>query len=262
MAASGGRVSEGGPSCTQLAAYVDDLLHVREIRDWKNALNGLQVENRTVIDKVAGAVDASEQTIRAAIERGCGMLFVHHGLFWSGNRPVTGRLYRRMRLLLEADVAVYSAHLPLDVHPEFGNNALLARSLGIEVEGGFGEFEGREIGVRGSCDVDREALRSRLAEVLGGDVRLIAGGPEHVRSAGVLTGGGGSMVEAAVDAGLEALITGEGSHHTFVDAMEGGLNLYYGGHYATETFGVRALVEHVAQRFGLDWEFIDAPTGL
>ena len=255
-------MNDARPQCTQLAAYVDDLLHVGEIRDWKNALNGLQVENRVGIGKLGAAVDASEQTIRAAIERECGMLFVHHGLFWSGNRPVTGRRYRRLRLLLEADVALYSAHLPLDVHPELGNNVLLARRLGIEVEGGFGEFEGREIGVRGSCDLGREELRGRLAEVLGGDVRLIAGGPERVRRAGVLTGGGGSMVEGAIAAELDALITGEGSHHTYVDAMEGGLNLYYGGHYATETFGVRALVAHVAERFGLEWEFIDAPTGL
>lgn len=255
-------MSEILPDCHQLAAYVDDLLHVEEIRDWRNALNGLQVENRGRIGKVGAAVDASEQTIEGAIERGCGLLFVHHGLFWSGNRPVTGRRYRRLRRLLDADVAVYSAHLPLDVHPELGNNVLLARALGIEVTGGFGEHEGRLIGVYGSCDFEREDMRARLADVVGGAVRLIAGGPERVRSAGVLTGGGGSMVESAIEAGLDALVTGEGSHHTFVDAMEGGLNLYYAGHYATETFGVRALAEHVAARFGLEWEFIEAPTGL
>ena len=248
--------------CARLSAYADELLQVEQVRDWKNALNGLQVESRGTIAKLGAAVDASEETIRGAIERGCGMLLVHHGLFWSGNRPVTGARYRKLRMLFESDMALYSAHLPLDVHPELGNNILLARGLGLEPNGEFGEFEGRAIGVRGACDCAREELQERLATVVGGEVQLIPGGPARVRTAGVLTGGGGSMVQAAIGAGLDALITGEGSHHTYVDAMEGGLNLYYAGHYATETFGVRALAEHVAARFDLEWEFIDAPTGL
>lgn len=249
-------------TCHDLARYLDDYLRVGEISDWKNALNGLQVENGGGITRIAVAVDASEATIAAAIERGAQLLLVHHGLFWSGNRAVVAARYRRLKLLMDADVAVYAAHLPLDVHPEVGNNVVLARVLGIEPEGSFGRFEGRDIGVVGACDLTRQALHDRLEAALGGAVRLIGGGPERLRRVGVLTGGGGGMVEEARAAGLDALVTGEGAHHTYIDAMEGGLNLYYGGHYATETWGVRALGEHLEQRFQLAWDFIDAPTGL
>lgn len=255
-------MSVRGVDIHALASYLNDFLEVAAIRDWKNALNGLQVENGRPIRRVAAAVDAGEHTIRKAIERDCELLLVHHGLFWSGNRPVTGPRYRRLKLLLDADVAVYSAHLPLDVHPELGNNVLLARRLGLEADGSFAEHEGRDVGVTATCDLDRSELHARIEEALGGAVHLIAGGPERVRRVGVLTGGGGGMAEQALSAGLDALITGEGSHHTWLDAMEGGLNLFYGGHYATETWGVRALAEHIAERFGLGWEFIDAPTGL
>jgi dinuclear metal center YbgI/SA1388 family protein len=250
------------PTCHELAAYLDEHLRVAEIRDWKNALNGLQVENRVPIRRIAAAVDASEATIRGAIAQECQLLIVHHGLFWAGNRAVTGRRYRRLRLLFDAELAVYGSHLPLDVHPDLGNNVLLARRLGIEPEGGFGSHEGRDIGVHGPCDIDRDEMHRILEDVLGGSVRMIAGGPRRIRRAGILTGSGGGAVDDALSAGLDALITGEGTHHTFVDAMEGGLNLYYGGHYATETWGVRALAEHVAGHFGLEWRFIDAPTGM
>ena len=253
---------DDGVPIEEIASYLDAFLEVAAIRDWKNALNGLQVANQRPIRRMAAAVDAGEHTIRLAIARGCELLLVHHGLFWLGNRPVTGARYRRLKLLLDADVAVYSAHLPLDVHPELGNNVLLARQLGLEPDGTFGAHEGRDVGVTVACDVGREELRSRLEALLGGPVRLIAGGGERIRRAGVLTGGGGGMVEEAIAAGLDALVTGEGSHHTWLDAMEGGLNLFYGGHYATETLGVRALAEHLSERFGLAWEFVDAPTGM
>ena len=246
----------------EVAAYLDDYLDCGAIRDWKNALNGLQVGNSGRVRRIAAAVDASEQTIAGAIDRGCDLLLVHHGLFWAGNRPVTGSRYRRLRALLMHDVAVYGAHLPLDVHPEVGNNVLLAKAVGLEPSGTFAMHEGREIGVTATCDRARSDLVSALERELGGAVRLIAGGPERVRRVGVLTGSGGSAIGDAIAAGLDTLITGEGSHHTYIDAIEDGINLIYGGHYATETMGVRALAERVAERFGLEWEFIDAPTGM
>ena len=249
-------------TATDIARHLDAYLQTASVPDWKNALNGLQVAGEQPVRKVAAAVDASEASIRGAIEEGCQLLVVHHGLFWDGNRPVTGRRYRRLKLLLEADVALYSAHLPLDVHPEVGNNAVLAQELGLDVRGRFGEHEGVQVGVWGELDVGRDELRDRLSSVLKGPVRLIAGGPERVRRAGILTGGGGSMVTEALAAGLDALITGEGSHHTYFDAMEGGLDLYYGGHYATEVWGVQALARHLAGEFGVDWVFLDLPTGL
>ncbi|HWV58027.1 MAG TPA: Nif3-like dinuclear metal center hexameric protein, partial [Longimicrobiales bacterium] len=196
------------------------------------------------------------------VEGGFDLLLVHHGLFWDGNRPVTGRRYRRLKPLLDSDVAVYSAHLPLDAHPEVGNNAVLARELGIELEGRFARFEGAEIGVWGRLEITREALAARLDEVLGGLIRMIPGGPERITRVGVVTGGGASAIGEAIAAGLDALVTGEGAHHTYFDAMEGGITAYYGGHYATETWGVRALAQHLSNRFGLPWTFLDFPTGL
>ena len=247
---------------TELTRFLDDYLNTAEIPDYPGALNGLQVESDRPIGRVAAAVDATEASIAAASEWGADLLLVHHGLFWSGNRPVTGRRYRRLKALLDSRMAVYSSHLPLDAHPEVGNNAVLARELGVEVDGRFAEHQGLALGVHGGMDLTREALCARLDDLLGGRVKLIPGGPERVRRVGVLTGGGGSFAEAALEAGLDALVTGEGSHHTYFDAMEGGLNLYYGGHYATETWGVKALAEHIAGRFGLDWTFVDLPTGL
>lgn len=249
-------------SVAELVRYLDEYLDVANTPDYPGALNGLQVESEGPLERVAVAVDATAASIGAAREWGADMLLVHHGLFWDGNRPVTGRRYRRLKALLESGMALYASHLPLDVHPEVGNNAVLARQLGIEARGRFGSYEGLDLGVWGTLDLTREALCARLDDRLGGPVRMIAGGPERVGRVGVLTGGGGGFVGAALDAGLDALVTGEGSHHTYFDATEGGLNLYYGGHYATETWGVRALGERLADRFGLEWTFLDLPTGL
>ena len=246
----------------ELVQYLDDYLRIGEIPDYPRAFNGLQVENRGEVTRLATAVDASEATIMEAVRRGCDLLLVHHGLFWDGEPRVTGRRYRRLRPLFERDVAVYAAHLPLDLHPEVGNNAVLARELGVAIEGEFGSYQGVPMGVWGTLELSREALAARLDETLGGRVHLIPGGGERIRRVGVLTGAGGGAIGDALAAGLDALVTGEGAHHTYFDAMEGGLNVYYGGHYATETWGVRALGVHLADRFGLPVEFIDLPTGL
>lgn len=248
----------------ELAAYLDEVLHVHKVPDYPHALNGLQVENSGEVSRVAAAVDASEQSIRAAIDGRCNLLIVHHGLFWDGLGSIRGRRYRRLKLLLDHDVAVYSCHLPLDIHPKMGNNAILAQQLGIAVEGNFANFQQTQtpLGIWGKLEIRREALTARLDDLLGARVRLIAGGSEMVSRVGVVTGGAGSMIEAAVQAGLDAFITGEGAHHTYFDAMENGINVYYAGHYATETFGVRALATHLEEKFGLPWEFLDFPTGL
>jgi dinuclear metal center YbgI/SA1388 family protein len=246
----------------EVVSYLDEYLALADVPDYAGALNGLQVANPGEVTRIAAAVDASEATVSAAVEGGFDLLLVHHGLFWDGNRPVTGRRYRRLKPLLERGVALYAAHLPLDVHGEVGNNAVLARELGMEVLGRFGAFEGVEIGVWGRLETTRDALTGRLEELLGGPVKLLPGGPDRLERVGVLTGGGGSEIEAALAAGLDAYVTGEGSHHTYFDAMEGGINVYYGGHYATEVWGVRALAAHLEERFELPWQFIDRPTGL
>lgn len=246
----------------ELCAYLDSYLRIGEVPDYPGALNGLQVENAGEVTRVAVAVDAAQATVEGAVRAGADLLLVHHGLFWDGNQPVTGRRHRRLKALLDAGVAVYGAHLPLDVHPDVGNNAVLARELGLEPRGTFGDYKGYPLGVWGELDLSREALCARLDEVLGTRVKMVPGGPERVRRVGVITGGAGSMVPAAVAARLDAFVTGEGAHHNYFDAEEGGINLFLGGHYATETWGVRALGAHLEERFGLPWSFLDHPTGL
>jgi dinuclear metal center YbgI/SA1388 family protein len=246
----------------EVVRYLDSYLRTAEVGDAEGALNGLQVENSGRVSRIAAAVDASARTVSEAVRRGCDLLLVHHGLYWDGNQPVTGRRYRRLKPLLEADVAVYSSHLPLDVHEEVGNNTQLLRALRIEPRGRFALHRGLEIGWWGAVELKREVLAARLADVLGTRVHIIPCGPEVVRRVGVVTGAAGSMIGQAVAAGLDAYITGEGTHPHHFDAEEGGINVFFGGHYATETWGVRALAEHLKNRFQLPWEFIDHPTGL
>jgi dinuclear metal center YbgI/SA1388 family protein len=249
----------------QLAAltrYLDDYLQVRDVPDAPEALNGLQVANQGEVTRVAAAVDLCEATVRLAAEGGADLLLVHHGMFWGGPRPLTGPAYRRIAGLVQHNVALYSAHLPLDRHPEVGNNPVLARELGVGVRGEFGEEYGIMIGVWGELDVDRSVLQQRLNDVLGPTPRLMPFGPARVRRVGIVTGGGGSLIGQAAAAGLDTYITGEGAHHTYFDAEELGVNVFYAGHYATETVGVKALAEHLRKCFGLPCVFLDHPTGL
>lgn len=247
-----------------LLQYVDQYLSVSDYPDYPTALNGLQVAGSEEVQRIVVAVDASESVIQEAAATDAEVLIVHHGIFWDGLRPLTGRRYRKIKLLLDNGMALYSVHLPLDGHAEVGNSALLARAIGLDDLEAFGEYKGAGLGWAGVLPerTTRDDLRATLGEVLGGDVHVIEGGPEIMERVGIVTGAGGAFTEQAVEAGLDALITGEGSHHTHVDATELGINVYFGGHYATETFGVKALGAHLAERFDLEWAFIDQPTGL
>jgi dinuclear metal center YbgI/SA1388 family protein len=247
-----------------LLQYTDRYLGIPHHPDYGTALNGLQVQGSRDVRHVVAAVDASEAVIREAAAMGADLLLVHHGMFWDGLKPLTGRRYRKVKTIMDHGMALYSAHLPLDGHGEVGNAALLARALGLEELTPFGEYQGAGIGWAGTLPrrTAREDLQRALAGILGGAVHLIAGGPEEVEAVGVVTGGGASLTEQAAEAGLHALVTGEGSHHTHIDAMELGVNVYFGGHYATETFGVKALAAHLAERFDLKWTFLDHPTDL
>ena len=248
-----------------LLQYLDGYLQISSHPDYPGALNGLQVEGgREEISHLVAAVDASEAAILDAIDHGADLLIVHHGLFWGRPQPLTGRLMRRVRPLVEAGVSLWSCHLPLDGHPEVGNAALLAKALGVEVEGRFAAYEGAEIGWHGRLEegLDAEELRARAVDVLGGPVRVLDGGPDRIERVGVVTGGGASFVQEAVELGLDAFVTGEGSHHTYFDAMELGVHVFLGGHYATETHGVKALASHLSERFDLSCDFLDLPTGL
>jgi len=245
-----------------IVQFLDDLLEIPEFPDYPSAHNGLQVEGPDRVEKVAAAVDVSEETIAGAADGDVDLLLVHHGLFWGGLAPLTGRRFRKVSGLIRNEIALYSAHLPLDAHPEVGNCAVLCRELGIPLEERFAHYEDRAIGWTGGLRIGRDELRARLAQVLGTDVRTVAGGPDPVERVALVTGSGGSFIEEALGAGADTLVTGEGSHHDYVEATELGLNVFYGGHYATETWGVRALAAHLRERFGTPWTFIDAPSGL
>ena len=245
-----------------LVQYLCDYFSLDSHPDYPTALNGLQVEGKAAVRHICAAVDASEAAIEVAAARGADLLLVHHGMFWDGLRPITGRRYRKVAKLVSAGTSLYSMHLPLDSHPEIGNCALLARRLGIELQGRFGSYQGTEIGWWGTVEADRDAFRERLEGVVNGPVHLIPGGAQEIRRAGVVTGGGGSLLPQAISAGLDTFVTGEAAHHTYVDATEERVNVYLAGHYATETLGVKALAQHLADRFGLTWEFIDLPSGL
>jgi dinuclear metal center YbgI/SA1388 family protein len=189
-------------------------------------------------------------------------MVVHHGLFWNARHPWTGRHYALLRLLLDHNLAVYSAHLPLDIHPRLGNNARLCAALGFKRTRPFFYEKDQPLGCQAHLRIRREALVERLARVLGGPVKLLPGGPAECRRIGVVTGGAGSHLPQAAKEGVDTFITGEGPHWTFALAEELGLNVLYGGHYATETFGVKALAADLARKFGVPWSFLDHPTGL
>lgn len=257
-----------GTPLASIAEHLDELLRIDELPDYPNALNGVQLSNRGGITRVAASVDISRRVIEQTIQLGANLLLVHHGMFWGGLQPLRGTRYERLRMLLENDIAVYSAHLPLDAHPEVGNNVLLAGELGLTPNGGFAEYRGLMIGVRGDANIPTATLLDRVqtfAMTHGGVARATPMESERVtRRWAICTGAGASaetMAEAA-GAGIDTLIVGEGPHWTAVDAPEAGLVIIYAGHYATETLGVRALGERVLKRFGIPCSFVDAPTGL
>jgi dinuclear metal center YbgI/SA1388 family protein len=249
-------------SLSTLVRYCDRLLRKRRIGDWDQAHNGLQVENRGKVTRIAATVDATPATVGKAVEARADFLIVHHGLFWSPKHPWTGKNHQLLRLLIDNDLAVYSSHLPLDMHPALGNNALLCAALKLKNLRPFFFEKGQYIGFRTAAAIPRETLSERLNEVLGRPPILLPGGPEKCRQIGVVTGGAGNDLKTAADEGVDTFITGEGLHWTYAAAEEMGINVFYGGHYATETFGVKALAGHLSKKFDLPWTFIDHPTGL
>jgi dinuclear metal center YbgI/SA1388 family protein len=245
-----------------VVAYCDRMLQIDQFNDWPGAVNGLQLENGGLVTKIVAAVDASLMAARRAVEAEADLLVVHHGLFWGESRPWTGGRYELMRLLCENKVAVYSAHLPLDAHPKLGNNALLCAALGFKRLTPFFTEKGRALGLQTSTDIALADLTSNLAQVIGATPVVLACGPERCRRIGVVTGSAGAELSLAVSEGVDTFITGEGPHWSYALAQELGVNVLYGGHYATETFGVKALAAHLAARYDVPWAFIDDPSGL
>ena len=272
---------------TEVVRFLDEYLDTGRAPDYPNALNGLQVDGHETVRRVAVAVDARESVI-GSVTGWADLLIVHHGLFWGGLQPLTGPQFRRVRALVAGGTALYSAHLPLDSHPEAGNAAILARKLGLEALEPFGEYSGTHVGWKGTfgrsakrpedseakagtgpgtskgppCRVPLADFARKLSEVLGSDVVTLPGGPESIASAAVVTGSGASTLKEAADAGADVLVTGEAQHHHAIDAAELGVTVLLGGHYETETWGVRRIGEILADRFGIECRFVDSPTGL
>jgi dinuclear metal center YbgI/SA1388 family protein len=247
----------------EIVEYLDEALRIGEIADYPGALNGLQLENHGTVRKIVAAVDASLPVIEKACQAGRdALLVVHHGMFWQGAQPVRGAFYRKLKSAMDHGLAVYSAHLPLDVHPRWGNNILLAQALGMENPQPFLDLKGLPLGLKGGWRGTRAELTARLEQAVAGPVHLCPGGSGEFTTIGLCTGGAGGEVAKAAAAGIDAFVTGEGPHWSYPLAEELGIDLFYAGHYATETFGVRALAADLAGRFGLPWEFIDHPTGL
>ncbi len=251
-----------------LAEYLDRLLDVSEHADYANALNGLQLTNQAPVRRIGAAVDLSLRAIQAARSSGVNFLIVHHGMFWSGLQRIVGTTYERLRALLDADIAVYSVHLPLDSSPSFGNSALLAKRLGLTATGAFAKYGEHHVGVSGEGDLATGDLVRAVATFVGEFATMVRTTPvapeRRTKRWAICTGAGASneTLREAAAAQIDTLIVGEGPHHTAVDAAELNLTIIYAGHYATETLGVQAIAERAAAEYGLSWEFLLAPTGL
>jgi dinuclear metal center YbgI/SA1388 family protein len=245
----------------QLVGYLDRFFRVAEIEDASD--NGLQVEGTEEIRTVAFAVDACQQAFHRAAQAGAQMLVTHHGLFWGKSLMVTGIHRERLSFLVQHQLSLYSVHLPLDVHPEVGNNVRLARLLGLEPGGRFGDYHGVLLGVMGtfSSAVSRDELVNRLEENLGAAMTVLPYGPDTIKTVGIISGGAASMADQAAAAGVDLFLTGEASHSVFHQIVERGMNVVYGGHYATETLGLKALAGHLSEQFDILTTFLDIPTG-
>lgn len=246
-----------------LVNYLDEYLHTPEIADY--GPQGLQVEaGEEDVHQVALSTDSALPVIDDAVRAGAQLLIVHHGLFWGSTEPLRGPFGRRVRRLFETNLSLYAAHLALDAHPEVGNNAVLARWLGLQISDWWAEVKGTRIGVLADAPAGwtRDDLLAAVRATLPGQPLVQLYGPSQVRRVAILSGSGADLMAQVPALGADTYITGETSHAAYYSAQELGLNVVYAGHYATETLGVRALGQHLAERFGLATFWIDHPTGL
>lgn len=247
----------------QLVAYLDEYLRVRDIED--TSQNGLQVEGDAEVHKVAFAVDACREAFERAVAARAQFLIVHHGLFWNQPMRLVGPLYQRIRTLILGGCSLYAAHLPLDAHPEVGNNAELAQLLGLTEIRPFGKYHGTVIGVAGVLNppLPLPNLIGRLIQALSTPpIRVLANGAPYAHRVGVVSGDAVSLLEQAAEEGLDTFITGETRHSAFHPAAEREMNVLFAGHYATESVGLKALARHLEGKFGLETVFLDIPTGM
>jgi dinuclear metal center YbgI/SA1388 family protein len=244
-----------------LAAYLDEVLDSASFHD--SSANGIQVENRTSINKVALSVDACLEAIEKAAALECNLLIVHHGLFWGAQQLMVDPHYSRIRALIEADMALYTAHLPLDAHPQLGQNAQIAQALGLDKKEPFAVYHGKAIGMRGSLPaaVSRDEMEPILNETIGPAQAFFKFGPASIQTIGIVAGSATEpeLFREIRNRDIDLLITGEPKHGAWYMARELGINIFYGGHYQTETFAMKALAAHLRDTLGLPAEFIDTP---
>jgi dinuclear metal center YbgI/SA1388 family protein len=245
-------------------------MRIEELKRIDISMNGIQVsagggESSSIdVAKIAFAVDACMETFERAAEQGAGMLFVHHGIFWGSPVQVSGTHFRRLKYLLDNNLVLYAAHLPLDLHPQFGNNAGICSSLGIEAPEPFGEYHGIKIGFKGrlpeACSLDE--VLDKLGLTAGRALSVLPFGPKGIQNIAVVSGGGANDVYQAIEEDADLYITGDASHQIYHSCLENRINLICGGHYHTETWGVRLLSERASSDLGIETVFIDVPTGL
>jgi len=244
-----------------ITTYLDNLLNIDKIED--SSLNGLQVSNSGHVVKIAVAVDASLASFKMAADQDCDLLVVHHGLFWGKPLALCGTHYQRIKFLMEHDIALYAAHLPLDMHPELGNNARIAAIMGWQPARDFGDYHGITIGKEVELEkaVPLSEIVDSIKEKLNTEPHVWDYGPTEIKRFGFVSGGALSMLPQAIDRDFDLYITGEPGHSAFWNAKEEKINVILAGHYATETPGVRAVAKKLEKKFDIETVFLDLPTG-
>ncbi len=249
----------------ELVDWFDTVLKPEDYVRADVSMNGLQVGRRQQeITRAAFAVDACMESFQRAVHAGADILFVHHGLFWGKPISLTDAHYERISYLMEHDLALYASHLPLDAHPEVGNNAGIANKLDLMNRMPFGEYHGSMIGVRGDLpeELSLEAVLGILDLSDEASVSVLPFGRKKIEHVGIISGGAAGEVIQALDEGLDLYITGETAHQIYHTCLEGGINVIAGGHYNTETYGPKLVADKLSAEKGIQTIFIDFPTGL
>jgi len=249
----------------KLDKFFRSFLDIEGFSSIDNSLNGIQVDNDgSAVRKIVFGVDAALETFEQAAVMGAGMLFVHHGLFWGDSLRLAGNLRRRIKFLLDHNICLYAVHLPLDQHPEFGNNTGLAGLLGLENIEPFAPYHGRKIGYKGtfSKPLKIDDAVNKISFLGRPPLGVFPFGRKDILSAAVVSGGAAMSAREAIEDGVDLFVTGESSHQIYHECLEGKLNMIAGGHYSTEVWGVRSVMCHCAAELGIEAEFADVPTGL
>ncbi len=244
-------------SAKEIAEFLNEELKIHHYED--SCSNGLQVENKVEVTKIGFAVDACQETFEKASQAGCQLLITHHGLIWDSLKAIKGDTYVKIKCLLDHQLALYSVHLPLDLHHQYGNNIKIAELLNLNELKPFGYYNGTPLGFIGSTDTNLEQVRNLLREN-GMKTLTLNFGPEHLKKIAVISGGASKELYQAVAVGADLYITGEPLHFAYHTAKENRINVIFGGHYETEVFGVKALMPLLKDKFNVQTEFIDVPT--